>query len=927
MRLNINKFEENSTPRNVIKFLLPPPPPPPWDCMGSSATTATVAWSPFLLPSSSNPRIAIIFLFCALFPSALSGTVPCSITPNFTATYYHYIDSSGAFLVSRNGSFEARLINPKPENRIFYLLVVHVSSGVIIWSANRNTPISESSEFRFSRDGMTLFNDQKIPIWSTPQNLAPVSSLQLIESGNLVMLDGANKTVWESFDFPTDVIVAGQRLNVGESLVASYQDGDPAEGIYSFVVGNSDAMLKWNGMNYWELSMTANAARNSNWAVEYMVMNYTGVYLMGKNGTQVVIRIALYSSDDVVDDPSAFRIMKLDYSGVFSVSKFSGGSSKQEFKAPDDSCRIPVTCGKLGYCTNGGICQCAPGFHSDPRTNNRICVPTDGSLALPGPCNGSQPNITNIKYSPLGVDVDYFSNDFSNPVLRYSNLTACMNLCSGNCYCLGFFYSQGSGSCYVIENQIGSMITKSSSPTDEDRLGYIKTILVGTQIGVTESKKSDFPVLAAILLPSSVVMAIAVVAFLIWLRRRRIKRWSKSINSKLGRGNPMSAEEEMDFVSIPGLPVRFGYEELVIATENFKTQIGSGGFGTVYKGTLDDGTDVAVKKITCLGARGRLEFLTEIAVIGNIHHINLVRLKGFCAHGGQKFLVYEYMDRGSLDGTLFRGEPVMEWKERYEIALGTAKGLAYLHTGCEHKIIHCDVKPENILLHDKSQVKISDFGLSKLLSPEESNWFTTLRGTRGYLAPEWLTSSAISDKTDVYSYGMVLLEIIRGKKNSSPQTRSANSRTDSNRGNSQSSPSSAESGQRPIYFPLFALDMHEEGRYMELADPRLMGRVAREEIEKLVRIVLCCVQEEPNLRPSMANVVGMLEGVMPLGEPRIESLNFLRFYGRRFTEESRLGEDNEQNQQRLYRQPTGANTSSSHNSLSYMSSQEVSGPR
>ncbi|KZV52352.1 G-type lectin S-receptor-like serine/threonine-protein kinase-like [Dorcoceras hygrometricum] len=892
--------------------------------MGSSAT---IAWSPFCLTSSFNRRFAIILLCCMLFPSALSGPVYSSISPNFTASYYHYIDTSGAFLASRNGSFQAQIINLKPENRSFYLVVVHVSSRAIIWSANRNTPISESSEFRFSRDGMTLFNDQKQPIWSTPHNLAPVTSLQLLESGNLVMLDGANNTLWESFDLPTDVIVAGQRLNVGKSLVASNSDGDLADGICSLVVGNNDAMIRWNGMNYWELSMAPNAVRNA-WAVEYMVMNYTGVYLMGKNGAQVVIRIPLHSSDDVVDDPSAFRIMKLESSGVVSVLKLSsGGSSKQEFKTPDDSCRIPSTCWKLGYCTNGGTCQCAPGFHSASSSSEPICVPTDGSLALPGPCNGSQPNITNIKYSALGRDVDYFSNDFSNPMLQNVNLTACKNLCSGNCSCLGFFYSQGSGSCYVIENQIGSMATKMSWSTDKDRLGYIKTIVVGTQIGVKGSKKSDFPVLVAILLPSG-VMVIAMVAFLIWLRRRRIKRrWSRSMNSKLGRGSSMSAEEEMDFVSIPGLPVRFVYEELVIATESFKTQIGSGGFGTVYKGTLEDGEDVAVKKITCLGAQGRREFLTEIAVIGKIHHVNLVRLKGFCAHGGQKFLVYEFMDRGSLDATLFRADPVMEWKERYNIALGTARGLAYLHTGCEHKIIHCDVKPENILLHDKSQVKISDFGLSKLLSPEESNLFTTLRGTRGYLAPEWLTSSAISDKTDVYSYGMVLLEIIRGKKNSSPQMRSANSRTDSNRGNSRSSPSSVESGQRPIYFPLFVLDMHEEGRYMGLADPRLMGRVASEEVEKLVRIALCCVQEEPNLRPSMANVVGMLEGVMPLGEPQLESLNFLRFYGRRFTEESRLGGDDEQNELRLYRQPTGTNTSSSYNSLSYMSSQEVSGPR
>ncbi|MQL91299.1 hypothetical protein Taro_023910 [Colocasia esculenta] len=186
-------------------------------------------------------------------------------------------------------------------------------------------------------------------------------------------------------------------------------------------------------------------------------------------------------------------------------------------------------------------------------------------------------------------------------------------------------------------------------------------------------------------------------------------------------------------------------------------RIGSGGFGEVYKGMLPDKTTVA----------GKQEFCTEIAVIGNIHHVNLVKLRGFCVQGSKRLLVYEFMNRGSLDRPLFAtvGSLVLEWGERVEIALGTLWGLAYVHGGCDHKIIHCDVKSENILLGDHSQVKISDFGLSKLLAPEQSTLFTTMRGTRGYLAPEWLTNSAISDRTDVYSYGMVLLEIVHGRKN------------------------------------------------------------------------------------------------------------------------------------------------------------------
>ncbi|KAE8669449.1 G-type lectin S-receptor-like serine/threonine-protein kinase [Hibiscus syriacus] len=264
------------------------------------------------------------------------------------------------------------------------------------------------------------------------------------------------------------------------------------------------------------------------------------------------------------------------------------------------------------------------------------------------------------------------------------------------------------------------------------------------------------------------------------------------------------------------------------------------------------------------------------------------------------------MNRGSLDRSLFSNGPALAWQERFDIALGTARGLAYLHGGCEHKIIHCDVNRKNILLHDHFQAKISDFGLSKLLTPEQSSLFTTMRGTRGYLAPEWLTNSAISEKTDVYSFGMVLLELVSGRKNCSLRSNSL---------------------MGLVYFPLFALEMHEQGRYMELADPRLEGQVNNEEVEKLVRIALCCVHEEPVLRPSMATVVGMLEGALPLSHPRNESLNFLRFYGRRFTEASMVDEENRQSDDDfMFFQQENA-TTGSNTCFSYMSSQQISGPR
>ncbi|GMH17420.1 hypothetical protein Nepgr_019261 [Nepenthes gracilis] len=477
----------------------------------------------------------------------------------------------------------------------------------------------------------------------------------------------------------------------------------------------------------------------------------------------------------------------------------------------------------------------------------------------------------------------------------------------------------------MLWNPLGSIMSSGGY----DRLGFIKTVVrsypTGTSTGGESSSSRKMRlsrIVALLVVPFAVLLVLAALGVLWW------KRWKDSrvgLEKSWSQSSPSSGEIEA--FSIPGLPVRFHYEELKAATDNFETQIGSGGFGIVYRGTLSDGSIVAVKKITNLSVHGKREFYTEIAVIGNIHHVNLVRLKGFCAHGSERLLVFEYMNRGSLDRTLFGSGPVLEWQERFDIALGTARGLSYLHCGCELKIIHCDVKPENILLQDHFQPKISDFGLSKLLSPEQSSHFTTMRGTRGYLAPEWLTSSAISEKTDVYSFGMVLLEIVSGRKNCSFQTRSR-SRDDEN--SNANNASSFSSGPERIYFPMFALEMHERGRHLELADARLEGRVTAEEVEKLVRIALCCVHEEPLLRPSMMTVVGMLEGRIPLGQPRSESLNFLRFYGRRFTEASTIEEGNARIDLLLYGQANAMHTSTtcdSRNSISHFSSQQISGPR
>ncbi|OWM88438.1 hypothetical protein CDL15_Pgr003850 [Punica granatum] len=855
------------------------------------------------------------FLSCALLVSGI--TYSEFVHPNFTASNLQYAENSGSFLTSRNGTFKAAIFNPGAQQTNFYLCVIHVASNTIIWSANRDDPISNSGEMYLTSEGITISDESGNPKWSTPAIPSPAYAMMLSEMGNLVLLDRSNNSLWESFQHPTDTIVMGQLFPVKASFSSAVSPTDLSTGDYSLTLSSSDLHLQWRGQLYWKLSMDTKAYINSNSMVEYMAINRTGLYLLGGNGT-VIIQVALSLSD--------FWIATLESSGRFIVKSFSADDWMDDFVGPSDSCRIPFLCGTVGSCRDGSAsntCSCPSNFHS-VSPNRTGCVPTDGSYSLYPTCNSTDhsthliPSV--LSYLTIGYGYDYFGSQFSGPVRSRVNLTACQDLCSGDCSCLGFLYENSSGDCYWIKSYLGSLI--SDIQRGEDLLGYIK-VLVGSspaKPGVKNDQSTKFPLSALVLLPSSAFILLIVLGSL-WWRRQRI---SRDRDMKAGQYN-LPSPEEPDAFQIPGLPKRFDYKELEVATDHFRTLIGSGGFGAVYKGTLPDKAVVAVKKITNLGIQGKKEFCTEIAIIGNIHHINLVKLRGFCARGSTRLLVFEYMNRGSLDRILFGNGPVLEWQERFNIALGTARGLAYLHSGCEQKIIHCDIKPENILLHDHFQVKISDFGLSKLLGPEQSSLFTTMRGTRGYLAPEWLTNSAISEKTDVYSFGMVLLEIVSGRKNCLLRTQSHSLEEDSS-----GTRSSSSSGSGLLYFPLFALEMHEQGKYAELADPRLENRVKRQDVEKLVRVALCCVHEEPSLRPNMAIVVGMLEGKIPLGHPRMESLNFLRFYGRRFTEASVIAEQENEENVLLYSQanacPTST-TSSSRKSMSYISSQQVSGPR
>lgn len=315
---------------------------------------------------------------------------------------------------------------------------------------------------------------------------------------------------------------------------------------------------------------------------------------------------------------------------------------------------------------------------------------------------------------------------------------------------------------------------------------------------------------------------------------------------------------------VAGVPTRFKLKELEVATDNFGSLVGRGSSACVFKGVLNDGSSVAVKRIEG-EERGDKEFKSEVAAIASVQHVNLVRLLGYCSvpPSGPRFLVYEYMVNGSLDNWIFRKRGIrgcLSLDLRCRVALDVAKVLAYLHHDCRSCILHLDVKPENILLDENHRAILADFGLSKLMGKDESRIVTTIRGTRGYLAPEWLLENGISEKSDVYSYGMVLLELIGGRRTITVAELGKNTK----QGNSKSKFS---------YLPKIVSEKLAEGKIMDVVDERLVrevaaGGVALEmQVKKVACVGLSCIQERPSLRPTMARVVEMLEGRVPVEAP------------------------------------------------------------
>ncbi|XP_039162092.1 probable LRR receptor-like serine/threonine-protein kinase At1g56140 [Eucalyptus grandis] len=335
-----------------------------------------------------------------------------------------------------------------------------------------------------------------------------------------------------------------------------------------------------------------------------------------------------------------------------------------------------------------------------------------------------------------------------------------------------------------------------------------------------DKRKNMMPLIAGIAVSVGVMLFLSTFVTIYFLRIRKRR----------------SSNQQTDALRIATGALTFNYSELHNATNGFSlaNKLGQGGFGIVYKGILGDGRLVAVKKLSAKSDQGNNQFLAEIATISAVQHRNLVNLYGCCVHGDKRLIVYEFLENSSLDHALFEKTSLLiDWGTRYDICLGIARGLAYLHEESRVRIVHRDVKASNILLDSSLNPKISDFGLAKLYDDKMTHINTTIAGTIGYLAPEYAMRGHLTEKTDVFAFGVVALEIVGGKPNCASEEEAS--------------------------LLDWAWHLYENEHHVELVDPRL-SEFEEEEVKRVIHVALLCTQMQPSLRPPMSSVLAMLLG-------------------------------------------------------------------
>ncbi|KAF4359863.1 putative receptor protein kinase ZmPK1 [Cannabis sativa] len=732
----------------------------------------------------------------------------------------------------------------------------------LIWMANRDHPVNgRRSKLSLLKSGnLVLIDAAQSTVWSSDTASNSESQLQLLDSGNLVLISQNNHDIlWQSFAAPTDTLVPGQTLSRNAKLVSSRSQSNYSSGFY---------ILFYDNDNVLRLLYDGHEISSIYWPDPWLLPAFAGRSIFNDSRTAVLDSSGNFSSSD------SFMIMASDY-GVNLLQRMlkveADGNLrlysrkvlpwKQSstwivtWEAVLQPCKIHGICGINSLCTYvpeyGRKCSCLPGFklinHADWTHG------CEANFELP--CSISNANQSGFLHLPR---VEFYGYDYHvyNDYTLERCKTTCLELCDS---CVGFHYKYdnvgGRYTCYVkyqlrngyrtpgfdgdIYLKLPKSVLTSLHPAPNNvASNNLNCFLSGNltqHLDRRYVKKQVSGVVEFVLWFACGVGGVEIIVILIvWLFVIGTNENSSLDNIQAGY-----------LLAATGFK-KFSYLELKKATNGFNLEIGRGAGGIVYKAILSDNRVAAVKKLTDTN-QGEVEFYAEVSTIGTLNHMNLIEMWGYCAEGKHRLLVYEYMEHGSLAKNL--ASNALDWKMRCDIAIGTARGLAYLHEECLEWVLHCDVKPHNILLGSSYEPKVADFGLSKLLNRNEhggNSSFSRIRGTRGYMAPEWVYNLPITSKVDVYSYGIVLLEMVTGN------------------GPTRGSDGEDVGEARPkmlvtwVREKIYASGQLSKECIDEIVDPMMEGNYNLREVEILIEVALRCVEEDKDVRPTMSQVVEML---------------------------------------------------------------------
>ncbi|KAI3780906.1 hypothetical protein L2E82_10899 [Cichorium intybus] len=741
----------------------------------------------------------------------------------------------------------------------------------VVWVANRDKPVRDSNGIFTVEEGCAkLLDGNQAEYFSTDTEGDSLRALKLLDNGNAVLIDVVSGSIlWQSFRTPTDTFLPGMLMGGNLKLTSWKNPEDPGSGSFEFqpdpatnryVILEESSTYRWKSGNMSMKSYDENQIFPQAFLLLSNTIIETRKILKNLNNGSKTYYYQNYS----VIEPYSRLVM--NHTGYIQYFSWPQGKSQWvlDWQEPKDNCSVFKVCGSFGICseTKDSLCSCLPGFEATSTDDHRTgagCKRTS-NICVPGT------NDTFLTKTMISMD------DTTLPFYKSDNESACMMKCLEKCQCLAYSYiSQNTGGivdesrnvaekgCWFWNSEPDNLRENGAHNISFRVSSSLKAITPSSGEPEPEEKSSSIRRVLAIVIVVSVVVLLSLCGIIyIFYKRLMNRRESNQHNTEFQSNDTQrrikelldldhSNEDEREGIDVP----YFELESIIAATDGFseKNMLGQGGFGPVYKGKLPGGQEIAVKRLSSLSGQGLQEFKNEVMLIAKLQHRNLVRLLGYCIRGEEQILLYEYMPNRSLDTFIFDRTlcTSLDWKMRFDIIMGIARGLNYLHYDSRLRVIHRDLKTSNILLDEDMNPKISDFGLAKIVKGKDLEAITNrVIGTFGYMSPEYALDGLFSVKSDVFSFGVVMLEIVSGRKNT---------------GFYQS--------QRTLSLLGHAWNLWIENKPLELMDEILTESCNSSEVLKCINIGLLCVQGEPDDRPTMTKVVLMLGGdIVTLPTPK-----------------------------------------------------------